>query len=96
VTLFWLCIASIAFMVAQDFFGTSMVIGEAKGTKFWPGFWDGLNDFATRYGGGIIAVAVVKYSLWSWQTLVIVMCVAVTSFFTTNEVTQLQHLEDKK
>lgn len=90
-----LVVLSVVFMAAQDFFGTSMVIHEARGTRFWPGFFDACNDFASRYGGGITAAAVVTWGLWTWQTFVIVAAVACTSFFTTNETTALQHRVNK-
>ena len=85
------CVIVSVFMAAQDFFGTNMTIGEAHGVRFWPGVWDALNDYASRYGGAVTAVGAVKYGLWSWQTALIVTCVAVTSFFTTNETTQLNY-----
>lgn len=82
-------VLTIVFMALQDFCGTSMVLAESRVLKFWPGLFDGLNDFMNRYGSAITAGSVVKWGIFSWQTFVLVCATAVTSFFTTNESTQL-------
>ena len=83
------------FMVCQDFLGTNMVIAESRGQGRVAGICDALNDFASRYGGGIMAYSVIRYDLLSWQTFMIVCCVSFTSFFTTNAVT-MAHTGKKK
>jgi len=80
-------IAVCALMFLQDCLGVGLTISQARGLEFFPGFFDGLGDFATRYGGAIIAVTAVKFSLWSWQTFVVVAACATTSFFTSNLAT---------
>jgi hypothetical protein len=76
--------ATCVFMVAQDVLGEGLTISSARGLAFFPGLFDGLGDFATRYGAAIIAVTSVHFGLWSWQTLAVVTSCAITSFFTSN------------
>ena len=86
-----LCLAAMAFMVCQDTFATGMVVAESQNLPKWAGRLDAANDYASKYGGAVVTAMVVKYDLWSWQTFVLVSCVAATSYVTTNFTTQAAH-----
>ena len=77
-------VAVCAFMMIQDVLGQGLTISTSRNLKFWPGFFDGLGDYANRYGAAVVAVSAVHWGLWSSQTLLIVTACAVTSFFTSN------------
>ena len=74
-------------MFCQDVLGSGLTISQSRGLAFFPGFFDGLGDFATRYGGAAIAITTVRFGLGSWQTFVVISACAVTSFFTSNAAT---------
>ena len=80
-------VAVCGFMAAQDFLGTGLSISTPRGLRFWPGFFDGLGDFPGKYGGAVVAVTAVKFSLWGWQTLLVVSACALTSFISSNKAT---------
>jgi hypothetical protein len=86
-SLVWPLIAVCGFMFLQDILGVGLTISQARGLRLFPGIFDGLGDFATRYGGAVVAVTAVKFSLWSWQTFLVVAACAMTSFFTSNLAT---------
>lgn len=75
------------FMVLQDVFGTGLTISEARALRIFPGIFDGLGDFASRYGGAIGAVTAVHYGVTSWQFLAVTSACAGTSYFTSNAAT---------
>lgn len=83
-TLLVAVVAVCGFMMAQDVLGEGLTISSARGLRFWPGFFDGLGDFPNKYGSAVVAVTAVHFSLWSWQTVVVVTACATTSFFTSN------------
>jgi hypothetical protein len=87
----WGLFAAIAavclFMVLQDIFGTGLTISESRALKVFPGLFDGLGDFASRYGGAIGAVTAVHYGVTSWQFLAVTSSCAGTSYFTSNAAT---------
>ena len=74
-------------MFFQDILGSGLTISQSRGLDFWPGLFDGLGDFATRYGGAAIAITTVRFGLGSWQTFVVIAACAMTSFFTSNLAT---------
>ena len=84
--------AMCACMMAQDVLGVGLTISQSRGLSFWPGLFDGLGDFANKYGGAIAAVTAVHYGLWSIETLAIVSACAITSFFTSNLATGKESL----
>lgn len=77
-------IAVCGFMFLQDVLGSGLTISQSRGLKFFPGFFDGLGDFPNKYGNAVVAVTAVHFSLWGWQTFVVVTCCSLTSFFTSN------------
>lgn len=85
-------VAVCGFMFLQDVLGVGLTISQARGLEFFPGFFDGLGDFATKYGAAVVAVTAVKFSLWGWQTLAVVTACAITSFFTSNLATGKESL----
>lgn len=79
-------------MFFQDVLGSGLTISQSRGLAFFPGFFDGLGDFATRYRGAAIAVTTVRFGLGSWQTFVVISACALTSFFTSNAATGKESL----
>ena len=79
-------------MFFQDVLGSGLTISQARGLSFFPGLFDGLGDFASRYGGAAIAYVTIRFGLGSWQTFVVITTCAVTSFFTSNTATQKESL----
>lgn len=90
-TLALACVAVAGFMACQDVLATSMVVAESRNLGRWAGTLDALNDFASRYGGAITAFSVLRWGLWSWQTLLLVCLTAGTSFVATSGATTLAH-----
>lgn len=87
-----IAVAAVVVCVAmgfQDFFGVAMVISEARALTFFPGFFDALNDYASRIGAALTAGEYVRHGLLAWQTQLLLALTAVTSFFATNRGTQL-------
>ena len=83
-TLLVAVVAICGFMFLQDVLGEGLTISSTRALRFWPGFFDGLGDFPSKYGGAVVAVTAVHFSLWSWQTATVVTACAMTSFFTSN------------
>jgi len=73
----------------QDFFGTALVIAESRTLDFFPGFFDALNDYASRIGAVVTAGVYVRHGLFAWETQLLLGVTAVTSFFATNRGTSL-------
>lgn len=71
-------------MFFQDVLGSGLTISQSRGLAVFPGLFDGLGDFASKYGAAVVAVTAVHFSLWGWQTLTVITACAVTSFFTSN------------
>lgn len=76
------------FMVLQDVLGSGLTVSQARDLRTFPGVFDGLGDYANRYGGAVVAVVAVRFGLWSWQNLVVITACAVTSFFASNAATE--------
>jgi hypothetical protein len=81
-------VAVCGFMMVQDLLGSGLTISQSRGLRFYPGFFDGLGDFPNKYGAAIVAVTAVHFSLWGWQTLLVVSACAATSFVTSNGATE--------
>jgi len=77
-------VAVCIFMFFQDVFGSGLTIAESRALRVFPGLFDGLGDFVSRYGAGVSAFAVYHYGLGSWQFLTITAACGATSFFTSN------------
>lgn len=90
IVLFFCALTALS-MAVQDTLGSSMIVAIQRKLRFWPGLFDGLGDFASGYGKAVTAAAVVKWGLGSWETFLLVTVTATTSFFTTNETTELAH-----
>ena len=71
-------------MFFQDVFGEGLTISSARGLQFFPGFFDGMGDYASKYGTAAVAATTGRYGLGSWQLLVVITACACTSFFTSN------------
>jgi hypothetical protein len=89
VTVLIASIITVAAMVGQDTFATSLVIAESRNLAQWPGLFDAANDYASRIGGAVTAASTVKHGLGSWETQLLLALTAATSYFTTNRVTGL-------
>lgn len=78
-------------MAASDTLGSFMIVAIDRNRGRLAGAMDALNDFASRYGTGLVAGSVVKWGLGSWETFAIVAATGVTSFFCTSQTTELAH-----
>jgi hypothetical protein len=65
-------LATVALMGIQDTAGTSILIAEGRGLRFWPGAMDATGGYANRYGVAAVAGSVGHYGVWSVETFVLV------------------------
>jgi hypothetical protein len=79
-------------MFFQDGLGVGLTISQSRGLKFFPGFFDSLGDYASKYGVAIVAATTVHFGLWSWETFIVITACAITSFFTSNFATGKESL----
>jgi hypothetical protein len=85
------CVLAMVAMGAQDTLGSFMIVAIDKNRGRLAGAMDGLGDFASKYGGCLMAGSVIKWGLGSWETFIIVATTGVTSFFCTSQTTELAH-----
>jgi hypothetical protein len=79
-------------MFFTDILGVGLTISQSRGLKFFPGFFDSLGDYASKYGIAIVAATTVHFGLWSWETFLVITACAMTSFFTSNLATGKESL----